>query len=754
MLVASGGVLVGGVAAIRVRAQRYHDRHRRLLDVTFPSEMAPASALAALGSTAGLDRPHQVELGGVPSTVFETLVMDNRIRYRLAVPEDAAHYIRHELEVHLPGARVEEAKDVREHWHATLELDLATGSVLPEEKLEAATRTVQGALQRARGPRGALLQWIVTPTRRRDGIKGDEAAFHAVCRIAARAELVDEQGRRRPDHTEARAILLDVRRALTAIWAADGVVKASPPAAASSARRPPPLINPAVMDVLKQLAGMTGSSAALLRPRRSSKQAVRRAIQKRLTPIIPRGVVTRVELAAGIALPLGKLPVPGVATASSRPLPADPSIPASGVAVAEASYGPPGRRLAISAKSRLQHLMIVGPTGSGKSYAMGTVALGDMAAGHGVGVIGPPDLIEDVLERVPEHRADDVIVLEPAKPGLATGFNILRGADPEDVADHVVSIFRELHRTSWGPRTEYWLYVGVKTLAGLPGMTLCEVPLLLSNERFRAGCVERIEDPALAQVWSDYDALSPGERREAMGPIMNKVQPLLLRRAIRPMLGQATEGIDLEQIVNGGKILLVALPQGDATRLLGSLLLSRFAQTVFARHDLPRERRRPFFLHIDEAPDYINMPVSLSVMLAQLRKYGGGITLAFQYLEQLGPMKDDALHNARNKLVFAAGLDDARALAKEFDLDDPSLIQHLGRHEVMLRVVTEIGMSPPATGRTLAMPGPTGLAAYIRRHSAETTHSLPREEALRIIELRQGAFRRGLPSRRQGPPVG
>jgi hypothetical protein len=159
-------------------------------------------------------------------------------------------------------------------------------------------------------------------------------------------------------------------------------------------------------------------------------------------------------------------------------------------------------------------------------------------------------------------------------------------------------------------------------------------------------------------------------------------------------------------------------------------------------------------MHIDEAPDYINLPISLSVMLAQLRKYGGGLTLAFQYLEQLGSMQSDLMHNARNKFVFGTGLDDARTLAKEFDLADPTLLQHLGRHEVMLRVVTDTGVSPPATGKTLAMPDPTGLQDYIRRHSCDVTHSLPRDDALRLIELRHSAFRRGLPSLRQGPPVG
>jgi hypothetical protein len=412
--------------------------------------------------------------------------------------------------------------------------------------------------------------------------------------------------------------------------------------------------------------------------------------------------------------------------------------------------------IAISRQARLDHMMIVGPTDSGKSYAMGGIALRDMAAGDGVGVIGPPDLIEELLPRIPSHRADDVVVVEPAKEAFATGLNILRGAKPGDAADHVRAVFRELHRNSWGPRTDYWLTVSVKTLAMLPGMTLCEVPLLLSNERFRSSCVEHINDSVLKEAWEEYEDMTPGERREAQGPIMNKVRPMLLDDVMLPMLGQATEGIDLDYIVGGGKILLVALPQGNTFRLIGSLLVSRLTQTVFARSTLPPEKRRPFYMHIDEAPDLFNLPHSLSVALAQFRKYACGLDLAFQYLDQFGDRQSDLMHNARSKMTFATSFDEARTLAKEFGLADSALIQRLGRHEVMLRVVTDAGVSPAATGKTLTMPEPTveGLADYIRRHSREVTHSLPREEALRIIQLRHSAFRHGLPSRRQGPPVG
>src|SRR6266516_1534821 len=108
MLGTVGVLLLRGVALSTTLAHRHDDGHRGLLYVTFPPEMTPASELAALGSATGMDRPHQVELGGVPSTAIETLVVAGAVRYRLALPEDAADYVRHQVEMHLPGARVED----------------------------------------------------------------------------------------------------------------------------------------------------------------------------------------------------------------------------------------------------------------------------------------------------------------------------------------------------------------------------------------------------------------------------------------------------------------------------------------------------------------------------------------------------------------------------------------------------------------------------------------------------------------------
>ena len=116
--------------------------------------------------------------------------------------------------------------------------------------------------------------------------------------------------------------------------------------------------------------------------------------------------------------------------------------------------------------------MIVGPTGSGKSSAMGGIILGDISSGAGVGVMSPPDLIEDILERVPPERAGDVVLFEPARGGTTFGLDVFAGTDAFTAADHLLSIFHELYRDSWGNRMAAHLRNALQTLAVQPGATL------------------------------------------------------------------------------------------------------------------------------------------------------------------------------------------------------------------------------------------------------------------------------------------
>jgi len=117
-------------------------------------------------------------------------------------------------------------------------------------------------------------------------------------------------------------------------------------------------------------------------------------------------------------------------------------MPTTGTIYAETNYpGMVGRPLALHTEDRLRHLVITGPTGTGKSTLLSRLIVQDIKAGFGLVAIDPKsDLIDDVLARVPDARAADVIVLDPAATDQPIGFNVLQvGQDDHSrdlVGDH------------------------------------------------------------------------------------------------------------------------------------------------------------------------------------------------------------------------------------------------------------------------------------------------------------------------------
>ena len=139
---------------------------------------------------------------------------------------------------------------------------------------------------------------------------------------------------------------------------------------------------------------------------------------------------------------------------------------------------------------------------------------------------------------------------------------------------------------------------------------------------------------------------------------------------------QPDNTIDLLDIMNRGHILLVDLQHGGAvdeaaTDLLGKIILRYLFLLMNHRkpYVLPgstEEKFNPFFVYVDEAHRYVTDDVE--GLLTQSRKFGIGVTLAHQYLGQLGKPGDKIYEAVRNsteaKVVFRVKApEEAQALA-------------------------------------------------------------------------------------------
>ena len=84
----------------------------------------------------------------------------------------------------------------------------------------------------------------------------------------------------------------------------------------------------------------------------------------------------------------------------------------------------------ISDVERRSGLYIFGAQGTGKTTLLKNLIFQDMKHGHGVFFLDPHgDAIEDLQQRIPAHRQNDVIVLDARDREYAFGMNLLACSD-------------------------------------------------------------------------------------------------------------------------------------------------------------------------------------------------------------------------------------------------------------------------------------------------------------------------------------
>ena len=394
------------------------------------------------------------------------------------------------------------------------------------------------------------------------------------------------------------------------------------------------------------------------------------------------------------------------------------------------------KRLSISPKDSLEHTICLGPTGSGKSTAMLHLILADINAGRSVLVLDPKaDLVRDVLERIPEERIGDVVIIDPSDP-CPCGFNPLAFKDygsPSLIADAILSVLKEIFIDSWGIYAQDVLTSTLLTLVETENATLLWLLPLLTDENFRRKITSKVKDRvALRPFWEQFEALRDTEKRQQISPVLNKLRQLTLRPGLRNILGQAKPKFSLTDLFYKRRIVLVSLNKGitggETSRLIGSLIVGLTWTLALSRAGIPAEKRHIVSIFIDELQDYLSLPTDLSDALAQARGLGVGLTLAHQYRDQL-PMgiRSGVDANARNKIVFGLNSKDAKdmaAMAPELTAED---FMALPRYEIYTSFQSGGKNTGWVQGRTLPPPPALRDAAELKARS-QAAYGIPAEQ--------------------------
>lgn len=319
-------------------------------------------------------------------------------------------------------------------------------------------------------------------------------------------------------------------------------------------------------------------------------------------------------------------------------------------------------------KDRLQHLYIVGQTGTGKTTLLKNLAIQDARHGTGFCLIDPHGDLAEAL-----HQELDLphLYFDVADPACLLGYNPLTKVAAVHrplVASGLIETLKKQWPDAWGARMEHILRFSILALLEQPHADLRDILKLLTYRGFRRQVIDRITDPQVQFFWrTEFPAMNYQGSADGVAPVANKLGAFLAQPAVRTALCEPEQPLRFRHIMDTGQVLIVNLAKGrlgaDITNILGGLTTSTLMLAASTRHGLPEPARRPFFLYVDEFPNLTTK--SFAGMLSEARKYGLGLILAHQHLSQIDKEVSDAIFgNVGNLVAFRVGAKDAPLLQR------------------------------------------------------------------------------------------
>ena len=178
------------------------------------------------------------------------------------------------------------------------------------------------------------------------------------------------------------------------------------------------------------------------------------------------------------------------------------------------------------------------------------------------------------------------------------------------------------------------------------------------------------------------------------------------------------------------RIVLVPLKKGllgaETATLIGSLMVAAVWQATLTRAGTPQEQRHPMWMYLDEFQEIVRLPIDMADMLAQARALKVGLTLAYQFLNQINlHVRAAVLGTTQSQLAFQLQHEDAKTLAPRYAPLTVHDLTGLGAFDIALRPCVGGRTLGPVTGHTYPLPPPTRDPAQLAAAS-RTRYGQPR----------------------------
>ena len=389
-------------------------------------------------------------------------------------------------------------------------------------------------------------------------------------------------------------------------------------------------------------------------------------------------VFTSEELATLFHFPNKSIETPHIHWVTSKKAPAPANIPTSGLYLGKSAYRGIQRSVYMELDDRRRHAYIIGKTGVGKSVLLKDMVTQDIRNGHGVAVIDPHgDVAEGILKLVPPERAEDVIYFDPSDVERPMGLNMLEAYTEEQkhfVATSIIGLMYKLYDPQKtgiiGPRFEHAIRNAMLTVMVEPGASFVEVVRVLTDSSFVQQLLPKVTDPIIRRYWTDQIAqTSDFHKSEVLDYIVSKFGRFVTNKMMRNIIGQSKSAFDFRKVMDEGKILIVNLAKGklgeENSSFLGLILVPKILVAAMSRVDTPEEKRRDFFLYVDEFQNFATP--DFAQILSEARKFKLNLCVANQFIGQMEEeVKNAVFGNVGTIITFRVGVTDANYLQHWF----------------------------------------------------------------------------------------
>ena len=338
----------------------------------------------------------------------------------------------------------------------------------------------------------------------------------------------------------------------------------------------------------------------------------------------------------------------------------------------------------LSTDDRRRHVYVMGSTGMGKSVFLERLALQDMMEGRGFAFIDPHgDTVEKLLQIVPKERVNDIIYFNPADMEHPIGMNLFEidpnDPDPDRTKDYIVSetinMFYSLYDPNRqgivGPRMANIVrYAALLTMADPGGGTFMDIPKLLNDPDFAKPKIKYLTNQRAIDFWTKEwpNSQRSNDAGEVTSWVVSKWADFE-NTMMNNILGQTHSTLNLREIMDNRKILLVNLSKGKlgemSSKLLGMVFVMKFQAAAMSRTNIPENQRQDFCLFVDEFQNFATD--SFESILSEARKYRLNLIVANQFMGQLIDKIRGAVHgNVGTYVIGRVGTDDVEDIVKMF----------------------------------------------------------------------------------------